>query len=109
MKIPACVSLCNITTHWQSSVKLERLYHDNLDMFFICQAPTFVYNPDLYIISHSCIWQDPQDVRTCMLQFMMSFLISGDDLVIKQLVDSKGKFRKTSTVSNISSQVITFS
>ncbi len=81
-------------------------------MVLFNQTFTFVCNRVLYIISHSCIWQDPQDVRTCMLQFMMSFLISGDDLVIKQLVDSKGEFRKTSTtviMSNISSQVITFS
>ena len=29
-------------------------------------------------------------MRTCMVQFMMSFLISGSDAVIKQVVDAKG-------------------
>lgn len=38
--------------------------------------------------------QDEQDVRTCMLQFMMSFLIVGDDSLIKETVDAKGIRRK---------------
>ncbi len=36
------------------------------------------------------IVQDPQDVRTCLLLFLMSFLVVGDHFVIKQLVEAKG-------------------
>ncbi|XP_013390807.1 nucleolar pre-ribosomal-associated protein 1, partial [Lingula anatina] len=34
--------------------------------------------------------QDPQDIRTCLLQFIMSFLNSGDSSVVRQLVEQKG-------------------
>ncbi|OWF47467.1 nucleolar pre-ribosomal-associated protein 1-like [Mizuhopecten yessoensis] len=34
--------------------------------------------------------KDPNDVRTCLLHFMMSFLIIGSDDVIKQLAEQRG-------------------
>ncbi|XP_033740037.1 nucleolar pre-ribosomal-associated protein 1-like [Pecten maximus] len=34
--------------------------------------------------------KDPKDVRTCLLHFMMSFLITGSDDVIKQLLEQRG-------------------
>ncbi|XP_060065415.1 nucleolar pre-ribosomal-associated protein 1-like [Ylistrum balloti] len=34
--------------------------------------------------------KDPKDVRTCLIHFMMSFLITGSDDVVKQLMEQRG-------------------
>ncbi|KAJ8315749.1 hypothetical protein KUTeg_007899 [Tegillarca granosa] len=59
--------------------------------------------------------RDPKDVRTCMLHFIMSFLMTGGDFVIKQLVEERGilgrvfngmKFDNVTTIELVLSTVL---
>ena len=35
--------------------------------------------------------QDEEDVRTCLLHFIVAFLLVGDNELIRRLADTKGK------------------
>ena len=37
-------------------------------------------------------FQDDQDVRTCIVHFVMSFLLAGDNGVIRKLVEQKSEY-----------------
>ncbi|XP_076077212.1 nucleolar pre-ribosomal-associated protein 1-like [Mytilus galloprovincialis] len=46
-------------------------------------------NPNIQLLYGRRDRKDPQDVRTCMIHFVLGFLLSGSDSVIRQLMDLK--------------------
>ena len=38
-----------------------------------------------------CRIQDPENVKMSLVHFVISFLVSGDNIVIRQLMDVKGR------------------
>ena len=45
-----------------------------------------------HLIDLVYFFQDEQDVRTCIVHFVMSFLLAGDNGVIRKLVEQKSEY-----------------
>ena len=49
-------------------------------------------HPDWVQVSRRRNTKDPNDVRTCFVNFVASFLVSGNNLLIRELLEAKSMF-----------------